>query len=104
MDSLQVALAVASALPEAAHSLCPNHYVREAGKPIYEADRDAKKELKKRVRGVRKIERTVSQAPGNRMKEVVEGYCHGGACSPYRRWASTPGCCWVDLRATAERH
>lgn len=67
--------AVASALPEAAHSLCHFHYLREAAKPIYEADRHAKKELKKRVRGVRKIERTVSQSPGNRMNEVVEGYC-----------------------------
>ena len=33
------------------------HYLREAAQPIYEADRHAKKELKKRVRGVRPIER-----------------------------------------------
>lgn len=52
--------AVAKALPEAAHGLCHFHYLREAAKPIYEADRHAKKELKKRVRGVRKLERTLN--------------------------------------------
>jgi hypothetical protein len=67
--------AVAQALPEVAHSLCHFHYLREAAKPIYEADRHAKKELKKRVRGVRKLERTVSQQPHNEMNDVVEGYC-----------------------------
>ena len=48
--------AVARALPETTHGLCHFHYLREAAKPIYEADRHAKKELKKRVRGVRQIE------------------------------------------------
>jgi hypothetical protein len=32
-----------------------------AAKPIYEADRHAKKELKKYVRGIRAIERSVGQ-------------------------------------------
>ena len=67
--------AVARALPEVAHGLCHFHYLREAAKPIYEADRHAKKELKKRVRGVRQIERTVSQEPESSMNEIVEGYC-----------------------------
>lgn len=67
--------AVAKALPEVAHGLCHFHYLREAAKPIYEADRHAKKELKKRLRGVRKLERTLSQQPQQSMSEVVEGYC-----------------------------
>jgi hypothetical protein len=33
--------------------------LREAAKPVYEADRHAKKELKKQVRGIRPIEREV---------------------------------------------
>src|SRR5205823_4057079 len=49
--------AVAQALPGVPHQLCQFHYLREAAKPIYEADRHATKELKKRVRGVRPIER-----------------------------------------------
>jgi hypothetical protein len=51
--------AVARALPGVPHQLCHFHYLREAALPIYEADRHAKKELKKRVRGVRPIERAV---------------------------------------------
>ncbi len=39
--------------------LCHFHYLREAAKPIYEADRHAKKELKKRVRGIRPLERQI---------------------------------------------
>jgi Transposase, Mutator family len=49
--------AVARALPGVPHQLCQFHYLREAARPICEADRHAKKELKKRVRGVRPIER-----------------------------------------------
>src|SRR3954471_665031 len=49
--------AVAQALPDVPHQLCHFHYLRGAAQPIYEADRHAKKELKKRVRGVRPIER-----------------------------------------------
>ena len=66
--------AVATALPQVAHGLCHFHYLREATKLIYEADRHAKKELKKRVRGVRVIERSVTDAD-NPVTEVVQGYC-----------------------------
>src|SRR5918996_267491 len=55
--------AVASALPGIPHQLCQFHYLREAARPIYEADRHAKKELKKVVRGVRPIERAVESRP-----------------------------------------
>ena len=53
--------AVATAFPEIPHQLCHFHYLREAAKPVYEADRHAKKELKKQVRGVRPIEREAEQ-------------------------------------------
>jgi hypothetical protein len=66
--------AVAQALPGVPHQLCQFHYLREAAKPIYEADRHAKKVLKKRVRGIRPIERTLEGrvAP---QAEVMRGYC-----------------------------
>jgi Transposase, Mutator family len=51
--------AVKAALPGVPHQLCQFHYLREAAQPIYEADRHAKKELKKQVRGVRPIERAL---------------------------------------------
>ena len=72
--------AVARALPGVPHQLCHFHYLREAAKPIYEADRHAKKELKKRVRGIRKIERTAEKegtegGEDDAEAEVVRGYC-----------------------------
>ena len=49
--------AVAAALPGVPRQLCQFHYLREAARPIYEADRHAKVLLKKKVRGIRPIER-----------------------------------------------
>ncbi len=66
--------AVAQALPEAPHPLCQFHYLREAARPIHEADRHAKKELKKRVRGVRPIERA-AEGEDDEEAEIVRGYC-----------------------------
>src|SRR5438309_5271997 len=66
--------AVAQELPGIPHQLCHFHYLREAARPIYEADRHAKKELKKRVRGVRTIERTV-EGDDDAKAEIVRGYC-----------------------------
>jgi hypothetical protein len=66
--------AVAQALPGVPHQLCQFHYLREAAGPVYEADRHAKKELKKHVRGVREIERRVEERD-DAEAEVVRGYC-----------------------------
>jgi len=51
--------AVAEVLGGVPHQLCQFHYLREAARPIYEADRHAKVQLKKKVRGIRPIERKV---------------------------------------------
>jgi hypothetical protein len=56
------------------HQLCHFHYLREAARPIAEADRHAKKELKKHVRGVRPLERDAEGAH-DLEAEVVRGYC-----------------------------
>ena len=66
--------AVAHALPGVPHQLCQFHYLREAARPIFEADRHAKKELKKRVRGVRPIERAV-EGRRDAEAEAIRGYC-----------------------------
>jgi len=76
-DSLRKA--VAKALPGIPHQLCQFHYLREAAKPIYEADRHAKKELKKRVRGIRPIERQAQKKAeadeDDEEAEIVRGSC-----------------------------
>jgi hypothetical protein len=71
-DSIRKAVKVA--LDGVPHQLCHFHYLREAAKPIFEADRHAKKELKKRVRGVRPIERKL-EGRDDPEAEVVRGYC-----------------------------
>lgn len=66
--------AVASALPGVPHLLCHFHYLREAAKPVYEADRHARKELKKQVHGVRPIERALEQRT-DAQATVIRQYC-----------------------------
>ncbi len=66
--------AVARALPGVPHQLCHFHYLREAAKLISDADRHAKKELKKHVRGVRPIERALERRTDEEA-QAVRGYC-----------------------------
>ena len=66
--------AVQAVFPDVPHQLCQFHYLREAAKPIFEADRHAKKELKKRVRGVRPLERAL-EGRDDAEATVVRGYC-----------------------------
>jgi hypothetical protein len=65
--------AVARALPGVPHQLCHFHYLQEAATPISDADRHAKKELKKHVRGVRPIERAL-EGRTDKEAEAVRGY------------------------------
>lgn len=66
--------AVAEVFPEVPHQLCQFHYLREAARPIYEADRHAKKELKKKVRTIRSLERRTEERDDTEA-EVIRGYC-----------------------------
>jgi hypothetical protein len=66
--------AVTRTFPGVPHQQCHFHYLREAAKPICEADRHAKKELKKRVRGIRKLERQ-TEGDDDIEAEIVRGYC-----------------------------
>lgn len=66
--------AVAQVFPETPYQLCQFHYLREAARPIYEADRHAKKELKKKVRTIRGIERS-TEGREDVEAEVIRGYC-----------------------------
>jgi len=66
--------AVAEALPGVPHQLCQLHYLREAARPVYEADRHAKVRLKKQVRGIRPIERKV-EGRDDPEAVAIRGYC-----------------------------
>jgi hypothetical protein len=66
--------AVKAALPGVPHQLCQFHYLREAAKPIYEADRHAKKELKKHIREVRPLERQL-ETRTDAAAQATRAYC-----------------------------
>ena len=65
--------AVAEVFPGVPHHLCQFRYLREAARPIYEADRHAEKELKE-VRTVRGAERR-TEGRDDPEAAVIRGYC-----------------------------
>ena len=69
-----IGLAVQHKLPTVPHQICPYHDVKDVAQPVCAADRHFKKALKKKVRGIRDLER---QAEQSRTKEaqVVVDYC-----------------------------
>jgi hypothetical protein len=71
---LSVRNAIAQTFPDVPHGLCQFHYLREAARPIYEADRHAKKELKKKVRGIRPLERKAAKR-ADEMGGIIHDYC-----------------------------
>jgi hypothetical protein len=58
------------------HQRCPFHSLREAARPILEADRHAKQERKQHVRGVRPLERA-REARADAQAEAIRGDCLG---------------------------
>jgi hypothetical protein len=65
--------AVAEVFPGVPHQRCHFHFLREAARPTYEADRHAEKELKKEVRTVRGVERR-TEGRTDPEAEVTRGY------------------------------
>src|SRR5260221_5244707 len=66
--------AVAFVFPTIPHQLCQFHYLKDAMKPFYEADRHAKTELKKHLRGMRPIERALEEHPTPENEAILD-YC-----------------------------
>jgi hypothetical protein len=53
---------IAREFPGVPHRYCSNHFLRELAKPTLQADSHAKVQMRKKVRGLREIERQVLQA------------------------------------------
>jgi hypothetical protein len=60
--------AIAAEFPEVPHRYCDNHFLRDVAKPVLEADSHAKVQMRKKVRGLRKIEQAVLQRPKAELK------------------------------------
>jgi hypothetical protein len=65
-----ICLAIQHQLPTVPHQIGPYHYLKDMAQPVCEADRHVKKELKKKGRGVRDLER---QAEKSLTKEAQMG-------------------------------
>ena len=50
---------IAAEFPGVPHRYCENHFVRDVAKPVLEADSHAKVQMRRKVRGLRKIEQAV---------------------------------------------
>ena len=51
--------AIAAEFPGVPHRYCDNHFLRDVAKPVLEADSHAKVQMRKKVRGLRSVERAV---------------------------------------------
>jgi hypothetical protein len=54
---------IAAEFPEVPHRYCDNHFLRDVAQPVLEADSHAKVRMRKKVRGLRKIEQAALKRP-----------------------------------------
>jgi hypothetical protein len=52
-------MGIAAEFPDVPHRYCDNHFLRDVAKPVLDADSHAKVQMRRKVRGLRKIERAV---------------------------------------------
>jgi hypothetical protein len=50
---------IAAEFPDTPHRYCDNHFLRDVAKPVLEADSHAKVQMRRKVRGLRKVEQAV---------------------------------------------
>jgi hypothetical protein len=60
---------IAAEFPDVPHRYCDNHFLRDVANPVLEADSHAKVRMRKKVRGLRAIERAVLQRPKAETKD-----------------------------------
>ena len=59
---------IAAEFPGVPHRYCDNHFLRDVAKPVLEADSHAKVQMRRKVRGLRKIEQAVLKRQGPRRR------------------------------------
>jgi hypothetical protein len=87
---------IASEFPGVPHRYCANHFLRDLAKPTLEVDSHAKAQMRKKVRGLRDIERAVlqahrrSEAQGSKGLESAAAEVGIGAKAAARRLGQRP--------------
>jgi hypothetical protein len=64
---------IAAEFPDVPHRYCDNHFLRDVAKPVLEADSHAKVQMRKKVRGLRKVEQAVLKRQGVQASEPLGG-------------------------------
>jgi hypothetical protein len=62
---------IAAEFPDTPHRYCDNHFLRDVAKPVLEADSHAKVQMRRKVRGLRKVEQAVlKREKGETMEDL----------------------------------
>jgi hypothetical protein len=69
---------IAAEFPSVPHRYCQNHFLRDLAKPVLEADSHAKVKMRKKVRGLRDIEKQILQ---DRQKAQAESLAASAAAA-----------------------
>jgi hypothetical protein len=65
---------IAAEFPDVPHRYCDNHFLRDVAKPVLEVDSHAKVQMRKKVRGLRKVEQAVLKRQGaEALRRLAEG-------------------------------
>ena len=64
---------IAAEFPDVPHRYCDNHFLRDLAKPVLEADSHAKVQMRRKVRGLRKIEQAVLKRQGAEAPQEPRG-------------------------------
>lgn len=63
---------IAAEFPDVPHRYCENHFLRDLAKPVLEADSHAKVQMRREVRGLRRIEQAALKYQKERAMEAFE--------------------------------
>jgi len=87
---------IATEFPNVPHGYCQNHFLRDLAKPMLEKDSHAKVAMRKKVRGLRDIEKQVLE---DRQKAQAESLAASAAAA-----VCAPGDCPASVPAGVEAH
>ena len=95
---------IAAEFPDVPHRYCDNHFLRDLAKPVLEADSHAKVQMRKKVRGLRKIEQAVLQQQKAETEEDLTpdgswSHRHGDAAANTSAAVVDPAASWCSTIA-----
>lgn len=69
-----IRLAIEKIAPDIPYQYCQFHYFKDIAKPLVEKDRKLKTNIKKKLRGIREIERKIEESPSGLEEEIASDY------------------------------